>query len=68
MELKVINPKNVVGYWDFDNVVGGKIVDKSGNDNQSIIKGGILTEESVQIDYRYSYPSEERWKVHLFRT
>ena len=40
---------NVVGYWDFDNVVGGKIVDKSGNDNHAIIKGGILTEESVQI-------------------
>ena len=31
-----INLKKVVGYWDFDNVVGGKIIDKSGNDNHTL--------------------------------
>ena len=27
----------VVGYWDFDNVVGDMVIDKSGNDNHAKI-------------------------------
>ena len=54
--------KNVVGYWDFDNVVNSRIIDKSGNDNHAIIKGGILKEESVQIGADILIPSRRDGK------
>ena len=54
--------KNVVGYWDFDNVVNGKIVDKSGNDNHAIIKGGILSEETLQVGSDILIPSRRDGK------
>ena len=40
---------SVVGYWNFDNVVGGKVIDKSGNDNHAIIHGAIQKEKELRI-------------------
>ncbi len=54
--------KQVVGYWDFDNVVNGRIIDKSGNDNHAIIKGGFLTEEDVQIGSEVLIPNRRDGK------
>ena len=54
--------KKVVGYWDFDNVVGGKIIDKSGNDNHAIMKGGYLSESQVQIGSEISIPHRRHGK------
>ena len=51
-----------MGYWDFDNVVNGKIVDKSGNDNHAVIKGGILTEETLQVGSDILIPSRRDGK------
>ena len=41
--------KNVVGYWNFENVVGGKVIDKSGNDNHAKIHGAIQKEKELRI-------------------
>ncbi len=41
--------KNVVGYWNFDNVIDGKVIDKSGNDNHAIVKGAIQKEKELRI-------------------
>ena len=39
----------VVGYWNFDNVVGDMVLDKSGNDNHAKIHGAIQKEKELRI-------------------
>ena len=41
--------KDVVGYWNFDNVVGDMVIDKSGNDNHAKIHGAIKKEKELRI-------------------
>jgi hypothetical protein len=41
--------KNVVGYWNFDNVVGDMVIDKSGNDNHAKIHGALKKEKELRI-------------------
>ena len=41
--------KDVVGYWNFDNVVGDIVIDKSGNDNHAKIHGAIKKEKELRI-------------------
>jgi len=46
---KYKSAKNVVGYWNFDNVVDGKVIDKSGNDNHAIVHGALQKEKELRI-------------------
>ena len=46
---KYKSSKDVVGYWNFDNVVGDMVLDKSGNDNHAKINGGITREKELRI-------------------
>ena len=41
--------KKVVGYWDFENVNGDMVLDKSGNDNHAKIHGAIRKEKELRI-------------------
>ena len=40
---------NVVGYWNFENVVGDRVIDKSGNDNHAKIHGAVQREKELRI-------------------
>ena len=46
---KYKSSKNVVGYWNFDNVVGDMVIDKSGNDNHAQIHGALKKEKELRI-------------------
>ena len=46
---KYRSAKNVVGYWNFDNIVGDMVIDKSGNDNHAKIYGAIKKEKELRI-------------------
>ncbi len=46
---KYKSAKNVVGYWNFDNVVDGKVIDKSGNDNHATVHGALQKEKELRI-------------------
>jgi hypothetical protein len=46
---KYKSAKNVVGYWNFDNVVDGMVLDKSGNDNHANVYGAIQKEKELRI-------------------
>ena len=39
----------VVGFWNFDSVVGDRVIDKSGNDNHAKIHGAIKKEKELRI-------------------
>ena len=40
---------DVVGYWNFDNIVGDMVLDKSGNDNHAKIYGALKKEKELRI-------------------
>ena len=46
---KYKSAKDVVGYWNFDNVIDGVVLDKSGNDNHAKIFGAIQKEKELRI-------------------
>ena len=46
---KYKSSKDVVGYWNFDNVVGDMVIDKSGNDNHAQIHGALKKEKELRI-------------------
>ena len=46
---KYKSSKDVVGYWNFDNVVDDMVIDKSGNDNHAKIHGAIKKEKELRI-------------------
>jgi hypothetical protein len=46
---KYKSAKDVVGYWNFDNVVGDMVIDKSGNDNHAKIHGALQKEKELRI-------------------
>jgi hypothetical protein len=46
---KYKSASSVVGYWNFDNVVGDIVIDKSGNDNHAKIHGAIKKEKELRI-------------------
>ena len=46
---KYKSSKNVVGYWNFDNVVDGMVLDKSGHDNHAKVHGAIKKEKELRI-------------------
>ena len=46
---KYKSASKVVGYWNFDNVVGDMVIDKSGNDNHAKIFGAIQKEKELRI-------------------
>ncbi len=39
----------VVGYWDFENINGDMVLDKSGNDNHAKVYGAIRKEKELRI-------------------
>ena len=41
--------KDVVGYWNFDNIVLDKVLDKSCNNNHAEIHGGVIKEKELRI-------------------
>ena len=41
--------KQLVGYWDFDNVVDDMVIDKSGKDNHAKIHGALKKEKELRI-------------------
>ena len=40
---------NVVGYWNFENIVGDKVIDKSGHDNHAKINGALKKEKELRM-------------------
>ncbi len=46
---KYKSASTVVGYWNFDNVVGDMVLDKSGNDNHAKIHGALKKEKELRI-------------------
>ena len=46
---KYKSASSVVGYWNFDNVVGDMVLDKSGNDNHAKIHGALKKEKELRI-------------------
>ena len=46
---KYKSSKDVVGYWNFDNVVDDMVLDKSGNDNHAKVFGAIQKEKELRI-------------------
>ncbi len=47
--IKYEGYRHVVGYWNFDDIVQGKVLDKSGNDNHAIKKGGVIHEVELSL-------------------
>ena len=46
---KYKSASSVIGYWNFENVVGDMVIDKSGNDNHAKIHGALKKEKELRI-------------------
>jgi len=54
--------KNVVGYWNFDNIVDNMVIDKSGNDNHAKIYRAIQKEKELRIGSIATIPNRRDGK------
>ncbi len=54
---KYLSAANVVGYWNFENVVGKTVLDKSGNDNHAQMRGNIIQEKELRVGSNVLIPN-----------